>query len=229
LGTGAHFVIPVARWCVWPDAQSSGTERPDVRFVDASLRRRLGPLARAMLHVAHACAQGVSDLRLVFASRHGELGYTVALLRALAVNEPLSPTVFSLSVHNAAAGLFSAFRGDRAAASAVAAGDDTLGYALLEAHCQLAAEPERPVLMVYGDEPLPQEYRDQAQKESPARSGCAVCVLLASDAVRRTSVVAEASSGAAASEHDQAAAFIGHLERRVPVRWVGPATTWSWH
>jgi hypothetical protein len=182
-----------------------------------------------MLHVAHACAQGVSDLRLVFASRHGELGYTVALLRALAAREPLSPTVFSLSVHNAAAGLFSALRGDRAASTAVTAGEDTLGYALLEAHCQLAAEPERPVLMVYGDEPLPQEYREEGGKGSQRGRGCAVSVLLASDAARRTSVAAAASGGAIVSGHDQAEAFIGHLERGVPVRWVGPATAWSWH
>ena len=83
MGIGAHFVVPIARWCVWPAGRTSVTESPDVRFVDASLRRRLGPLARMMLHVAHACAQDIADLRLVFASRHGELGYTVALLMAL--------------------------------------------------------------------------------------------------------------------------------------------------
>jgi hypothetical protein len=227
LGVGAHFVVPIARWCVWLAGRTAVTESPDVRFVDASLRRRLGPLARMMLHVAHACAQDIADLRLVFASRHGELGYTVALLRALAAGEPLSPTVFSLSVHNAAAGLFSTYRADRAESTALAAGEETLGYALLEGHCQLVLEPQRPVLMVYGDEPLPREYREAGADEES--QGCAVAVLLANGAARRTSVAKDAAGDRARSEHAQADAFIRHLEQGAPAGWVGAASAWSWH
>jgi hypothetical protein len=226
MGPSALFVIPIARWCAWPAPRAQGIESPDVRFVDASLRRRLGPLARMMLHVARACAQGIPDLRLVFASRHGELGYTVALLRALAAGEPLSPTLFSLSVHNAAAGLLSTCRGDRAESTALVAGEETLGYALLEGHCQLAAEPEKPVLMVYGDAPLPEEYREVA--DEPGADGCAVAVLLASDATRRSSIVRAPAGDAAASAQAQAAAFIRHLDGGAPAQWVGAAAAWSW-
>lgn len=182
-----------------------------------------------MLHVAHACAQDIADLRLVFASRHGELGYTVALLRSLAAREPLSPTVFSLSVHNAAAGLFSTYRADRAESTALAAGEETLGYALLEGHCQLALEPQRPVLMVYGDEPLPHEYREPDAGEASPAQGCAVAVLLASGAARRTSVAKGAAGADAPSEHAQADAFIRHLEHGAAARWVGATAAWSWH
>lgn len=226
---GAHFVVPIARWCVWPAGRTAGTESPDVRFVDASLRRRLGPLARMMLHVAHACAQDIPDLRLVFASRHGELGYTVALLRALAAGEPLSPTLFSLSVHNAAAGLFSTYRADRAESTALAAGEETLGYALLEGHCQLVLEPQRPVLMVYGDEPLPHEYCEPGAGDEPQSQGCAVAVLLASGAARRTSISKDAAGDDAPSAHAQAQAFVRHLEQEAPARWIGATAAWSWH
>jgi hypothetical protein len=227
MGPGALFVIPIARWCAWPAPRAQGIDSPDVRFVDASLRRRLGPLARMMLHVARVCAQGIPDLRLVFASRHGELGYTVTLLRALAAGEPLSPTLFSLSVHNAAAGLFSTCRSDRAGSTALAAGDETLGYALLECHCQLSAEPDKPVLMVYGDAPLPEEYREVA--DEPGTGGCAVAVLLAADATRRSSIRRAAAAAAVASAQPQAQAFIRHLDQGVPAQWVGAAAAWSWH
>lgn len=227
MGSEARFEIPVARWCAWPASRALGNESPDVRFVDASLRRRLGPLARMMLHVARACAQGVSDLRLVFASRHGELGYTVALLRALAAGEPLSPTLFSLSVHNAAAGLLSTTRGDRAESTAVAAGEETLGYALLEGHCQFAAAPQRPVLMVYGDAALPEEYRVGGGQQ-PDEAAAAVAVLLASDAPRRSSVSRRPAGETRASPRSQAEAFIRHLDEGVPAHWVGATSTWSW-
>jgi len=229
LGARARFEIPVARWTAWPPAPTQDVATPDVRFVDASLRRRLGPLAKMMLHVAGACAQGMPGLRLVFASQHGELGYTVALLRALAASEPLSPTVFSLSVHNAAAGLLSTVRADRAESTAVAAGDETLGYALLESYCQLMQEPQRPVLIVYGDAPLPPEYQPFGTRaDASLGRGRALAVLLSREDSRPTAVSTEAGGGEPCGEA-QVDAFIRHLEQAAPVRWMGGATTWSWH
>lgn len=229
MGAGARFELPVARWCAWPPAPAEDAVAPDVRFVDASLRRRLGPLARTMLHVAGACAQGMTGLRLVFASQHGELGYTVALLRALAAGEPLSPTLFSLSVHNAAAGLLSTARADRAESTAVAAGEETLGYALLEAHCQLAAQPHRPVLVVYGDAPLPEEYRRfGSPADASIPNGRALALLVSRDASRPTAVSTETAEEAPSPE-PQVQAFIRHLEQRSAVRWSAGTTSWSWH
>ena len=171
----------------------------------------------------------MKGLRLVFASQHGELGYTVALLRALAAGEPLSPTLFSLSVHNAAAGLLSTARADRAASTAVAAGEETLGYALLEAHCQLLAEPHTPVLVVYGDAPLPDEYRRfGAPADASIPNGRALALLVSREASRQTAVSTEASAEAASPE-PQVDAFIRHLERGSPVRWSAGASSWSWH
>ena len=43
----------------------------------------------------------------VFVSRHGELARSMTLLQALADGQALSPTDFSMSVHNTAAGLCS--------------------------------------------------------------------------------------------------------------------------
>jgi hypothetical protein len=229
LGAGAHFVIPVARWAAWPPAQGAASGLPDVRFIDASLRRRLGPLARAMLHVAHECAAEGTPTRLVFASRHGELGYTVTLLRALAAAEPLSPTLFSLSVHNASAGLFSTFRHDRAASTAIAAGAETLGQALLEAYCQLASDAGSLVLIVYGDEALPDEYREFGEAREAHPRVRALAVLLSAAAPRRSAVTTEAAADAASSEEAQAESFVHHLAQGAPGAWVGGGRRWRWH
>jgi hypothetical protein len=177
-----------------------------------------------MLHVAQDCAAGVPNLRLVFASQHGELDYTVSMLKALAAREPLSPTTFSLSVHNAAAGMFSMLRADPAASTALAAGGETLGHALMEAYCQLDADPERPVLMVYADGPLPAEYSEFAERPQSAR---ALAVLLSRGASRTASVEAEAAD-APPSIEAQADSFMQHLVGNRPGSWTGGHRTWSW-
>lgn len=182
-----------------------------------------------MLHVAGACAHDAARLRFVFASQHGELGYTVALLRALAAGEPLSPTLFSLSVHNAAVGLLSTARADRGEATAVAAGEETLGYALLEAHCQFVADPERPLLIVYGDAPLPDEYRRFASAaDASIPKGRALAVLVSREALRATAVSTEPAAHPPSPE-PQVQAFIRHLEHGGRTSWSAGTTAWSWH
>ncbi|HWA38563.1 MAG TPA: beta-ketoacyl synthase chain length factor, partial [Burkholderiales bacterium] len=201
------------RWAAWPPTGEGLPKAPDVSFVEPALRRRLGPLARMMLHVGQECARDVPEARLVFASRHGELQYTLLLLRSLAMDEALSPTVFSLAVHNAASGLFSILRRDRSASTALAAGGETLGHALLEASCQLATEAQIPVLVVYGDAPLPGEYaRYRDGEDLDDGPGCALSVLLSAEAERRVSIdVRPAGHGGARDGGTQAASFIRFL------------------
>ena len=57
-------------------------------------------------------AEGLEDLPLVFISRHGETPRTLDILSDLASEQPLSPTQFSLSVHNAVIGLWSILRNE---------------------------------------------------------------------------------------------------------------------
>ena len=222
--TAAEFAIPVARWSAWPRAGSAEEKAPDVGFVDAQIRRRLSPLARMMLHVAHDCAGARAGLRLVFASQHGELGHTVPLLRALATGEPLSPNTFSLSVHNGAAGLFSIVRADRSEATALAAGDETLGEALVEARAQLDADP-RPVLVVYGDGEFPEEYK----RWSDGTHARALALLLERDAERTSRVAIGAAGEEPRSDAPQSEAFAAHLENGGAGAWTGSRRTWSWH
>jgi hypothetical protein len=139
----------------WIEGESSDT--PSVQFIEAMQRRRLSPLAKASLSVMHRCAQGEAAYPVVYASRHGELARTMALLNQMAVNDMVSPMGFSLAVLNATAGLYSIAVGSQAACSAVSAGEKTFDMGLLEASMQAHATCS-PVLYVYADEPLPAVY-----------------------------------------------------------------------
>lgn len=143
-------------WLAGAPAASSPVQ-PDVSQLPAMLRRRLDPLGRMALHTSWSCLDGVAAAQFVFASRHGSLPRTVELLAALVSHQSLSPTLFSVSVHNGTAGLYSMARGDRSAATAVAAGADTLGMGLLEAACQVGAGAAH-VLFCYADESVPEPY-----------------------------------------------------------------------
>jgi len=165
------WTLPVARWSYWP----ANAGRPaDVEFVEPMVRRRLSSLSRMALKVAGDCVDARPATRVVFASRHGELRRTTDILRAIDAGEPVSPNAFSLSVLNAMSGLFGIARRDRSAASALSAGAQTLGYALLEAFAQHQEAPHTPVLVVYADEPADPVYGAVEDEVS----GCALAVLL---------------------------------------------------
>lgn len=147
-------------WLAWskaPERLHDTGEQPDVSFLPALQRRRLSRLARMVFQVAWPLAEGHSALPLVFASRHGETPRSLAILQNLAVAEPLSPTQFSLSVHNAIIGQWSILRGDTSEMTALAGEGDGLEMAMLEA-ATLLADGAPAVLLVIGEEAQPELY-----------------------------------------------------------------------
>ena len=137
-----------------PDASAQA----DVSFLPAMQRRRLSPLARMVCHVAWPLADAYGQLPLVFVSRHGETPRTLAILNDLANDEALSPTQFSLSVHNAVIGLWSILRGDTSEMTALAGENDGLEQGMLEART-LLGEGAPAVLLVVAEELPPELYR----------------------------------------------------------------------
>lgn len=149
-----------ADWQAWIGGRLAPApdDQPDVSYLPGLLRRRLDFPGRMALHTAWPCAESLESVQLVFASRHGALSRTMDMLTALANDELLSPTLFSLAVHNSTAGLFSIARGDRGAATAMAAGLDTLALAILEG-ANMVAEGAAHVLVTYTDDLAPVPYR----------------------------------------------------------------------
>jgi hypothetical protein len=146
-------------WLAWAngDCSFAGDREPSLDAMAPMLRRRAGLLSKMALEVAYRCLDGKIGVATVFCSRHGEAARSVDLLSDLAKGVPLSPTSFGLSVHNAAAGLFSIARRDRASSTALAAGKSSVEHGVIEA-CGLLAEGEPEVLLVVYDCPLPKVY-----------------------------------------------------------------------
>jgi len=151
-------------WKAWTPAQHDA--QPDVSVIPAMLRRRLSPIGRAALSVIMPLAQTHGAMPLVYVSRHGDLNRTLGLLEELAQGEPMSPTAFSLSVHNATAGLFSIQQGLTRNITALSGGAQELVPGLLESLGLCSLETTR-VLCVFCDESPPAVY--QHQVDQPAQ------------------------------------------------------------
>jgi hypothetical protein len=126
--------------------------------VPMMLRRRFTALPRHALEVA-ATLPDAEDAIYIVASRHGDYSRLLRLLTELATDAAVSPADFSLSVHNALAGVLSIVKGNRQGHTAIAAGADTFIAGMTEAMSALRRAPEQPILLLFYDEPLPEIYR----------------------------------------------------------------------
>ncbi|OOG84396.1 MULTISPECIES: beta-ketoacyl synthase chain length factor [Pseudomonas] len=154
---GLESVDDWQAWSRQPVVLPPSDAAPDVSFLPAMQRRRLSRLARMAFSVGWPLAEGRPDLPLVFISRHGETPRTFEILKDLAADQPLSPTQFSLSVHNAVIGLWSIMRGETSEMTALAATGDGLEHGVLEA-VALLNEGSPAVLLVITEEQPPQVY-----------------------------------------------------------------------
>jgi hypothetical protein len=222
-----HWTMPIARWT---SISTAGV--PGVEFIDPMVRRRLSRLSKLALQTAYDCAGERNALRVVFASRHGELARTTGILEDIQAAEPVSPTAFSLSVLNAVTGVFGIARSDRSAASAIAAGPETLGYALLEAFAQCESDASSPVLLVYAHEPANPVYGDVG--DDPASEGLAILLdarsaigYLTCDVTTSAETGAGQAAGADAGVA-QSAAVRHCLSARTEATWQRGDSIWRW-
>ena len=146
-------------WSQHPVHMPDSDAQPSCDFLPPMQRRRLSRLARMTLHVAWPLCGEHEQLPFVFASRHGETPRTYALLSEVADQQPLSPTQFGLSVHNAIAGQWSILRGQRGESVAIAGEADTFEHAMLEA-AALLSDGASSVLVVLAEEYPPEPYHE---------------------------------------------------------------------
>lgn len=151
-------------------AQGFSVEGLELGFIPVMLRRRCSIFSKVTLAVAHAALRGVSNegpIPTIFASTHGESLVTAELLGELARDQQLSPMGFSLSVHNAASGLFSIATGNTAPASAISSESDCLMMGLCEALTVLSQSEARRVLLVCSDDIVAKEFRRADERVTP--------------------------------------------------------------
>ena len=142
-------ILAKAEW-----AESPESPKPDVGFIPPMERRRLTPLEKAALSVAWKVYPHGEQIPVVFASRWGEIGTTLKLMKQMHDDGEMSPAGFSNSVHNAAPGHLSLLTGNKAPYTAISAGPESYDMGLLEA----STYPGR-VLFIYAEEATPEMYR----------------------------------------------------------------------
>jgi hypothetical protein len=140
--------------------QRQATVIPAPNRLPAAERRRAGNVIKASIAVADealsACGLPASALPTVFTSSTGDPLNCHLLCEALATTERMvSPTRFTNSVHNAAAGYWHIAAQSRQPSTSLAAFDASFAAGLLEAAVQVHST-NAPVLLVACDVPYPQ-------------------------------------------------------------------------
>ena len=170
-----HFEFSVLDWCAtapglvtsdewltWAKAAPVFphpilTDVPALSDMPAMMRRRLNRVGRMACHVAYGCDNGHTADAIVFASRYGDTHKALSLLGDLVKGEPLSPTGFGMSVHNAIAAQYGIARNHLGNAVVVAGAQATVAAAMVEASALLHDGADE-VLVVFYETPLPGGY-----------------------------------------------------------------------
>jgi len=165
----------LAKWSVWPPLEKGGqTQEELLSSIPKMLKRRLSPLARLVFCAAIPCVENNEKPPTVFSSTHGELAKSFEMMEMIEAGEEISPTAFSLSVHNAIAGLFSMAYNNKSESTVVAPGEEGIAAAFIEA-IGLLNEGKKNVLIVLYDEPLVDFYPDTPFKLTTEKS-CAIAL-----------------------------------------------------
>lgn len=225
----ADISFRVLDLAAWPAPIGPRVSRPAATPMPAALRRRVTPIGREAFEAAWSVLPPARQIRMVFASRHGEYQRTLQLLSALTEEGAVSPADFSMSVHHALAGLLSIVTGNRAGHTAVAAGLDSFGYGLLEA-VTCFADDAAPVLFVYFDEPLPDIYGASFAGGDVAPIALALILAPASDSDNDRVVLSmPAKASGRPASLAQARAFLDFLASgRSELRLSGERHDWWW-
>jgi hypothetical protein len=220
-----------ADWRAWArsPAPLAGDGAPRLDFMPAMQRRRCDAASRLVLEVAHACcpADLLARARVVVASRHGPFATMISLLEDLARGEPLSPTRFAHSVHNAPAGQLSIFARNPSPSSSLAAGVESFAHGFLEALAFFERDPATPVLLVYADEPAPPPLAELAPRGVP--HACAFLLSAAREGGGVELALAAAAPAEAAPARPDALEFLRFwLAGEASLRLVHAPRAWTW-
>jgi len=221
------------KWAVWPPLQPDAEQDLAIQkellaSVPKMLRRRLSPLARIVFCAANQCIDEHMAVPTVFSSTHGELAKSLSMIEMLEAGEEISPTTFSLSVHNAIAGLFSMAWKNKLQCTVVAPGEEGLAAAFIEA-LGLLQEGAEQVLLVFYDEPLVDFYPSAPFKLSTDESRALALRISKSGEGQTLKMFLLPVTGNDGEQAVQLPAFIRFLaEPRPQLTLKTPRHSWRW-
>jgi len=207
----------------WQDWYDEGQELPvtegvpNVRDLPTGLRRRLSLLGKMALRVGLDAGQA-DTVRIVFSSRYGNVSQMLQLLQTMAVDDPISPTGFGMSVHNSLVGMLSIVTKNVQSQTAIAAGSESFCMGLIEALGLLAENPDEAVMLIHCDDVLPEFY---APFQDKSVQQCALALVITSQESAKKNLTLDFDGELTGSGRgDPLVSFLKFM--------IGDHENWSW-
>lgn len=215
-------------WQSWAEASRpidpAGALRK-CQFLPMMMARRLSAGSRIAVDVGLELMQRHAVDALVFSSRHGELEKNYRILETLHQQQEQSPTVFAMSVHNAAVGTLTITADAELTSTAISAGIDSFQQALIESYL-LLADGHQQVLLVDYDSSIPDFYLNHLPDDLPCYPYAVGLVLEAGNELSCESAQAEPRQH---SDTPQSLAFLRNwLQGCKTFTLDGEQNRWQW-
>lgn len=156
-------------WQAWANSNSSikpSDSLSKCKHLPMMMARRLSAGSKMSVDVGLALMQRNQIDALVFSSRHGELEKNYRILETLYQQEEQSPTIFAMSVHNAAVGTLTITAKAELVSTAISAGIDSFQQAVIESYL-LLKDGHKKVLLVDFDSFIPAFYSSHLTSDTP--------------------------------------------------------------
>lgn len=214
-----------AYYCTSEDLNEQTDKQHDLSSIPAMQRRRLPEVAKRL----HQFAQQMADENtpVIYASHNGEIAQTLAIIRSF--EHEVSPAKFSLSVHNAIAGLLSVLHNNTQSYQAIDSLSGLLESALVEGAGLLTQYPK--VAIVYYDEDLPLEFMSaDATAPRPLTRVFAMTMTQGQDYnITKITPASPQAPDAVISEFNAVNAVVDFLRSPTPSITIAyPGSVWQW-
>lgn len=166
--------IFVTKFAVFQPSPSNPSESPKLDYVDPLFKRRLSQISRMTIEAVHSLGNEISDLKLVFASFRGEIARQLKINKGLVEDASVMPASFSISVFNTPPAVATIALKLKNGYTAVYPSQKDFYSAFAAASASVLAHKDEKIIFAYGDEYIPEEYRncDGYTDESPLAFAC---------------------------------------------------------
>jgi len=213
-------------WSLAVPVVAADAPLPDCPHLPMMTARRLSAGSRLAVDNGLGLLRRYQPEAVVFTSRHGELERNQRILDALAQQHPISPTDFTMSVHNAAVGSLTIVAKAPLVSTSLSAGEDSFQQGLIEALVLVNSGYPR-VLLVDFDNPIPDFYQPFMAPDTPNYPYAAALLLTAGDSLRCAGERAQDPLSPRALP--QSLAFLhGWLSGRREFTITGERLCWRW-
>ena len=156
-------MLEKSAWIGWDGYLKSSSENvalPQTKYIPMIQARRMSHACRLACEVTlNLLADSTENIdAAVFISQHGELGRSTKIIQSIVEGQAVSPTDFSMSVHNTASGLSTILSKNTMEISSISAGSDGFQQGLFEVQAFFSQGAEK-VILVEFDDRVPNLYQ----------------------------------------------------------------------